>query len=1125
MNPPKPKPAETAKSRPPARTAPATGKKPAGAASPVVALPAPPPLFRRIDWLTMAATTLLIFIGYFLTLAPDVTLEDSGELATGSFYAGVPHPPGYPVWTLYTWFFTVILPFKNPAWRVAVASAVAGSTACGFLALITSRGSSMMIEGIAAFKDLDKRMENAICVVSGFVAGMLMGFNGYMWSQSIIVEVYTLSVLSLMGVLGCILRWIYAPHQRRYLYIALFLFGICLTNHMSLLVAAMGIQISIMCVQPKLGRDMFFVNVLIYIGGIILKQQHIVTNFDTNVPIWVLFNVIGLLSLLGCLWLVVITKGFGTELKPVLIMALVWLLGASFYLYMPIASMSNPPMNWGYARTVDGFKDALQRGQYAAVSPTPHIMDYIRQIGTYIGGAMDEFGLLYLAIGLMPFVFFRFMQKREKSWVMGLSAIYSCLAFLLLYLLNPGSDRQSLQLNKVFFTASHVMVSIGIGYGVALINASLATRYAQIRHWVILGAAVAVGLAAFTLEDTIHSAFTDVKMNGFKLIFYGVKHAFVDHENQLQVYAELFVVGLSLVFLAIVLLFRTRLSIALTLGLFALMPVHSVIGHWYDNEQRGHLFGFWYGHDMFTPPFKIYPEMTRDAILFGGTDAGRFCPTYMIFCESFVPPEKRTEDPNFDRRDVYIITQNALAMAPYLNYIRAHYNRSAQIDPPFFQVLFGRPFKLLDTIFSTIGAKIEAKRRAQGVYPKKEIRTPDRADMDRAFRDYITDAQERYKLGLLKSGEDIQPDEHGNLRMFGQVSVMMINGLLAKDIFDANPTNEFYVEESFPLEWMYPYESPFGVIMKVNRQPLPEIDQAMVDKDHQFWSLYSARLIGNWLTYDTTISNICAFSEKLYLRRDFRDFHGDPKFIRDDDAQKNFSRLRSAQAGVYAWRMQHARTTNEMALMTKETVFAYKLAFAYCPFNTEVVNRLAVVLFMQSRLEDALAVCATCLKLDPGNTGVAGLMTQLEGARSMRNLDIPSILSQATNFLAKGQTNQALAMVDQVMASPTLDPDTIVRFAQIYVQAGALTKLELALERLVKLLPQNPEAWYDLAGLRAILGKTTPALDALERSVGLSNGRLKTSPAAKDLSKEALNDPRFVFLKTLPRFQSITSGK
>src|SRR6185436_13578099 len=86
--------------------------------------------------------------------------------------------------------------------------------------------------------------------------------------------------------------------------------------------------------------------------------------------------------------------------------------------------------------------------------------------------------------------------------------------------------------------------------------------------------------------------------------------------------------------------------------------------------------------------------------------------TYMIFCESFIPAEKRF-DPAFDRRDVYLITQNALADGTYLNYIRAHYNRSAQIDPPFFQQFFHtRALAWLDNIFMGLGDRIEKRRRA-----------------------------------------------------------------------------------------------------------------------------------------------------------------------------------------------------------------------------------------------------------------------------------------------------------------------------------------------------------------------------------------------------------------------------
>src|SRR3954447_8749794 len=118
-----------------------------------------PPLFRKVDWLTFALTAIPIFIGYMLTLAPELTLEDCGELATGSFYAGVPHPPGYPVWTVYSWFFTKFVPIGNVAYRVAISSAFAGALACGLVALMVSRGSSMIMEGIADLKNIEKHWE------------------------------------------------------------------------------------------------------------------------------------------------------------------------------------------------------------------------------------------------------------------------------------------------------------------------------------------------------------------------------------------------------------------------------------------------------------------------------------------------------------------------------------------------------------------------------------------------------------------------------------------------------------------------------------------------------------------------------------------------------------------------------------------------------------------------------------------------------------------------------------------------------------------------------------------------------------------------------------------------------
>ena len=37
-----------------------------------------------MDWLTFVLVTLFVMAGYLYTVAPDLTLEDSGELAVGS---------------------------------------------------------------------------------------------------------------------------------------------------------------------------------------------------------------------------------------------------------------------------------------------------------------------------------------------------------------------------------------------------------------------------------------------------------------------------------------------------------------------------------------------------------------------------------------------------------------------------------------------------------------------------------------------------------------------------------------------------------------------------------------------------------------------------------------------------------------------------------------------------------------------------------------------------------------------------------------------------------------------------------------------------------------------------------
>ncbi|MFM8359670.1 MAG: DUF2723 domain-containing protein, partial [Verrucomicrobiota bacterium] len=329
--------------------------------------------------------------------------------------------------------------------------------------------------------------------------------------------------------------------------------------------------------------------------------------------------------------------------------------------------------NWGYPRTWDGFVHAFTRGQYERTMPgiTP------AQVWAYLEGVKEEFNWANILLGLVPLAFLKHMRARERGWLVGLSAIYLCLAFVLLYLLNAGVDKQSRELVKVFFTSSHIVLALAVGYGLALVAGILLQSYQQHRYLLLLGAILAVSLNLWELAEVY-----DARKNVFLI----------------PRLAAILSVALSVAFLGLLLLWRERARLAPILAVFTCIPLDSMVSHWADNEQRGHLFGYWFGHDMFEPGrdagapaprgtngVPLYPAMDRHTVLFGGTDPGRFCPTYMIFCESFVRPEDRL-DPGFDRRDVYIITQNALADNTYLDYIRAHYQRSDQYqyDKPFF---------------------------------------------------------------------------------------------------------------------------------------------------------------------------------------------------------------------------------------------------------------------------------------------------------------------------------------------------------------------------------------------------------------------------------------------------------
>jgi hypothetical protein len=237
----------------------------------------------------------------------------------------------------------------------------------------------------------------------------------------------------------------------------------------------------------------------------------------------------------------------------------------------------------------------------------------------------------------------------------------------------------------------------------------------------------------------------------------------------------------------------------------------------------------------------------------------------------------------------------------------------------------------------------------------KTIYIPTAEDSQRCFQDYIEDAQRRLANHLLKPGENVTNSD-GRTQVSGQVAVMEINGRLAKIIFDKNAGHEFFIEESFPLDWMAPYLEPHGLIMKINQEPLPEISDAKVQQDREYWQSRVTQMIGGWLDDKTPVKKVTVFAERVFQQHDLGGFSGDPRFVQNDYAVRMFSKWRASIAGLYAWHAENDAADADKERMADAADFAFRQAIALCPYSTETAARYTKFLKQQHREADATLV-------------------------------------------------------------------------------------------------------------------------------------------------------------------------
>jgi hypothetical protein len=166
--------------------------------------------------------------------------------------------------------------------------------------------------------------------------------------------------------------------------------------------------------------------------------------------------------------------------------------------------------------------------------------------------------------------------------------------------------------------------------------------------------------------------------------------------------------------------------------------------------------------------------------------------------------------------------------------------------------------------------------------------------------------------------------------------------------------------------------------MKINRDPLPELSDETSLRDRVYWQDLLTGMLGGWLKLETSVKTVAAFVDRVYAQRDLSGFSGDKNFIQNDYAKRLFSKLRSSIAGLYAWRAAHATDSSEARRMAAEADFAFREAFALCPYSPEAVFRYATFLSQNNRSADALVVATSAAAVDPKNSEIQNLVRRLE---------------------------------------------------------------------------------------------------------------------------------------------------
>lgn len=210
---------------------------------------------------------LVFFVLYLHNLSLSVYGGDVGDLVTAAKVMGVPHPPGYPLFTLLGFILTRIN-FLTPAFMVGLISVFSSSFT------------------LVIFYLFSLKLSNSKFIA--LISSLIFGLNYLFWFYAEIAEAFALN--NLFVILLLFLAYLYSKNkEKKYLYILSLFVGMSLTNHHTILLIFPSVLVLILSNYKNLLKNprqiiisifLMFIGLLFYLYVFIASAHNPPINWD-----------------------------------------------------------------------------------------------------------------------------------------------------------------------------------------------------------------------------------------------------------------------------------------------------------------------------------------------------------------------------------------------------------------------------------------------------------------------------------------------------------------------------------------------------------------------------------------------------------------------------------------------------------------------------------------------------------------------------------------------------------------------------------------------------------------------------------------------------------------------------